>query len=74
MSEPPDDVDLNWIARNLLRLRTAARPLKDDMDVLSAMLRRVDHNQTSFREELRALFDQHRSLRERVAGLEDGAQ
>ena len=44
------------------------------MDVLSAMLRRVDHNQTAFREELRALFDQHRSLRERVAGLEDGAR
>ncbi|MFY9972569.1 MAG: hypothetical protein WBQ45_17085 [Roseiarcus sp.] len=74
MSEPPDNVDLNWIARNLFAVRSDLRSLKDDMDVLSAMLRRVDHNQTAFREELRALFDQHRSLRERVAGLEDGAQ
>ena len=73
MSEPPDNVDLNWIAGNLLALRSDVRALKDDMDVLSAVLRRVDHNQTSFREELRALFDQDRSLRERVAGLEDGA-
>ncbi|MBV8104494.1 MAG: hypothetical protein JO223_07705 [Hyphomicrobiales bacterium] len=73
MSEPPDNVDLNWIAGNLLALRSDVRALKDDMDVLSAVLRRVNHNQTSFREELRALFDQHRSLRERVAGLEDGA-
>ena len=73
MSETPDNVDLNWIARNLLALRGDMRSLKDDVDVLSAMLPRVDHNQTSFREELRALFDQHRSLRERVAGLEGDA-
>ena len=73
MSEPPDNVDLNWIARNVFALRSDVRSLKDDMDVLSAILRRVDHNQTSFCEELPALFDPHR-LRECVAGLEDGAQ
>ena len=61
MSEPPDNVDLNWIARNLFAVRSDLRSLKDDMDVLSAMLRRVDHNRTAFREELRALFDQHRA-------------
>lgn len=74
MSEPPDNVDLNWIARNLLAMRSDIRALTDDMDVLSAMMRGVDHNQSSFREELRALFDPHRVPRERVAGLEEGAR
>ena len=34
MSEPPDNVDLNWIARSLFAVRGDLRSIKGDMDVV----------------------------------------
>jgi hypothetical protein len=68
----PDNVDLKWVARHLLALRGDVRALRDDVDVMAAILRRVDNNQTGYRDELRALFDLHRDLRGRVETIERG--
>ena len=70
MTEVPDHVDLNWIACTLVSMRNDLRTLRDDMDVMSAIVPRIDNNQSAFRDELRALFDLHRSLRTRVEAME----
>ena len=56
MTEVPENVDLNWIARTLVAMRRDTQSLRDDVSVLAAILRRVDNNQAAFREELRALY------------------
>ena len=70
MTEVPDNVDLTWIARNLVAARRDIQSLRDDVNVLAAIPRRVDNNQAAFREELRALFDLHRDLRGRLESIE----
>ena len=70
MTEVPDNVDLNWIARTLVTMRRDTQSLRDDVSVLAAILRRVDNNQVAFREELRALYDLHRDLRARIETIE----
>jgi len=49
----PDNVDLAWIARHVVTLRDELRAntrslqtLRDDVDIMAAILRRVDNNQT----------------------------
>lgn len=68
----PETVDFKWIARHILALHGDVRALRDEVDVMAAILRRVDNNQTSYRDELRALFDLHRNLRGRVENIERG--
>jgi hypothetical protein len=51
-------------------LRDEVRTLRDDVGVMAAILRRVDHNQTAYRDELRTLYELHRDLRERVETIE----
>jgi hypothetical protein len=68
----PEAVDLRWIAQHLVALRVEVRALRDDVEVVAAILRRVDNNQTGYRDELRALFDLHRDLRGRVETIERG--
>jgi len=70
VTEVPDNVDLNWIARTLVTMRRDTQSLRDDVSVLVAILRRVDNNQAAFREELRALYDLHRDLRARIETIE----
>jgi hypothetical protein len=74
ISDVPENVDLNWVARHLVALRREVRrdtqSLRDEIAVLSAIVRRVDNNQTAYRDELRALFDLHRDLRVRLETLE----
>jgi hypothetical protein len=70
MTDIPERVDLNWIARTLVSMRQDLRAVRDDIDVMAAIVRRIDNNQSAFREELRALFDLHRSLRTRVEAIE----
>jgi hypothetical protein len=70
VTEVPDNVDLNWIARTLVAMRRDTQSLRDDVSVLAAILRRVDNNQAAFREELRALYELHRDLRARIETIE----
>ncbi len=44
--------------------------MRDDVDIMSAILRRVDNNQTAYRDELRQLFEMYRDLRTRIEILE----
>jgi hypothetical protein len=53
MTDIPQNVDLSWIARHLVAVRDDIRSLRDDVDIMSAILRRVDNNQTAYRDELR---------------------
>ena len=48
----PETVDFKWIARHILALHGDVRALRDEVDVMAAILRRVDNNQTSYRDEL----------------------
>jgi hypothetical protein len=67
----PDNVDLNWIARTLLAIQREVHSLRDDVTVASAILNRIDSNQTSFVEELRAMRTQQERVRKRVENLEN---
>jgi hypothetical protein len=72
MTDIPQNVDLSWIARHLVAVRDDIRSLRDDVDIMPAILRRVDNNQTAYRDELRTLYDLHRDLRRRVDTIERG--
>jgi len=72
MTDVPDNTDLNWIARTLVAMRRDLQSLRTDVDIVAAILRRVDDNQNAFREEARLLFDMHRDLRSRVDAVERG--
>jgi hypothetical protein len=65
----PENVTLELIFRHQVTMRAELRLLRDDVNVIAAILRRVDNNQTSYRD-VRALFDMHSDLRKLVeAGL-----
>jgi len=70
MTELPDNVDLQWIGRQIIALQRETRGLRDDLGVMAAILRRVENNQTSDRDEWRGLFDAIRHVRGRVETLE----
>ena len=66
MSEPT----IEFIARQQELILREIASLRDDMTVTAAILNRIDHNQSSFIEELRALRQGHERLRSRVDHLE----
>ena len=77
MTEVPDNVDLNWIARTLIGLRDDVRDIKtdlrhvrDDLDVVTMRVIRIDNAVSGLRDQIRALDDLHRELRGRVETLE----
>jgi hypothetical protein len=65
-----ENIDLQWIGRILLSIQRDLQSLRDDMTVTTAILNRIDHNQTNFIEELRAMRVQQERVRSRVAVLE----
>ena len=71
MTDLPENVDLQWIGREILALRRETRGLRDDIGVMAAILRRVENNQTADRDEWRGLFDAIRHLRERIDRVEN---
>jgi hypothetical protein len=70
MTDLPDNVDLQWIGRQIIALQRDVRGLRDDVGVMAAILRRVENNQTSDREEWHGLFNAIRHVRDRVDTLE----
>jgi regulator of replication initiation timing len=70
MADIPDNVDLMWIARKLVVMEHGLQSLRDDVTVVAAVVNRIDNNQSSFVEELRALRTQQAHLRRRVEILE----
>jgi hypothetical protein len=70
VTELPDNIDLQWIGRQIIALQRETRGLRDDIGVMAAILRRVENNQTADRDEWRGLFDAIRHVRGRVETLE----
>jgi hypothetical protein len=65
------DIDLNFIARQLERMLSEQRSLRDDMAVLSAMVMRVDHGVLDMSRELQAIHQLLISMGNRIRKLED---
>ena len=76
MSDNPATLD--FIAEQMRRLQADVRILRDDMDVVAAMVRRLDHsiarldaNQALMLDELRAMHAQQQRTTARVRALEE---
>jgi hypothetical protein len=75
---PDAAVTLEFIAEQLRRVQADMRLVRDDMDVLAAIVRRLDHsiarleaNQALMLDELRAMHGQQQRTASRVRALED---
>jgi hypothetical protein len=71
-------VTLDFLAEQMRRLQGDVRILRDDMDVVAAMVRRLDHpiarletNQALMLDELRAMHAQQQRTVARVRALEE---
>ena len=71
MSETPETIDLNYIGHALRRLTTEVATLRDDLNVLVAIVRRIDNNQDRMLDEVRATHGQYDRLANRVKQLEE---
>jgi hypothetical protein len=76
MSDSP--VTLDFLAAQMRRLQADVRLLRDDMDVVAAMVRRLDHsiarletNQALVLDELRAMHGPQQRTAARVRALEE---
>jgi hypothetical protein len=70
MTEIPDNVDLNWIARRLVAVNDAVNGLRTDVDMLTRIVLRVDNTMDALREDVKSLWLTHSDLRRRVEALE----
>jgi hypothetical protein len=59
-------VTLDFIAAQLQRVLSEIRILRDDVDVLAAIVRRLDNNQALMLDELRAMQQQRTAARVRA--------
>ncbi len=73
MSDSPSEptIDLGYIGRALQRLTSEVASLRDDMNVLTAIVQRLDNSHGRMLEELRAMPRPHSRLNERVRQLEE---
>ena len=70
--ERGEAVDLAYIGRALQRLINEVASLRDDTNVLTAIVARLDNSHTRLLEEIRATHSQISRLANRVRQLEDG--
>lgn len=69
--EHGDAVDLAYIGRSLQRLTVEVASLRDDMQVLTAIVHRLDNSHTRLLDEVRATHSQIARLANRVRELEN---
>ncbi len=69
--EHGDTVDLAYIGRSLQRLTVEVASLHDDMQVLTAIVHRLDNSRTRLLDEVRATHSQIARLANRVPELEN---
>jgi hypothetical protein len=77
MCDIRDNVDLNWIARTLVALRTDVsdlkhdmRALREDLGALTMRVIRMDNELHALGDDARTLFELHGGPRGRVEALE----
>lgn len=81
VADIPDNGTLEWLARHLIEFRQETRTrldglernlqrLHDDFGISAAILRRVDHGQDAYREDIRTLFEAVGGLRSRIDAVE----
>ena len=70
MTELPENVTLDWLARQFLAPRDDMRALRTDMDMLIRLVTRVDHTLDAVREDIRSLWSQNGDLRRRIEAFE----
>ncbi|MBV8889042.1 MAG: hypothetical protein JO305_05170 [Alphaproteobacteria bacterium] len=75
---PEQSITLEFLGEQMRRLQADVRLLRDDMDVLAAIVRRLDHsigrletNQALMLDELRAMHAQHQRTAARVRSIEE---
>ena len=66
-------VDLAYVGRALQRLTSEVASLRDDMNVLTAIVQRLDNSQGRILEEIRAMHRQPSRFGERLRQLEGQA-
>jgi predicted nucleic acid-binding Zn-ribbon protein len=70
VTDIPDNVDLQWIARHLVELRDDLRAMRDDLNVIAWSVVRIDRNLEQLRNETQRLWLEFGDLRRRVERLE----
>lgn len=71
--EASNPVDLNFLALQMQRLTTEVASMRDDIQVLTAIVLRLDGGQTAILQELRATHTQIQRMNDRVRKLEAAA-
>jgi hypothetical protein len=71
MSDVPETPDLAFIGHQLGRLINEVATLRDDMNVMAAIVRRIDNGQERMLEEIRAMHAQHNRFGSRLRALEE---
>lgn len=69
MSDEPT-IDLNYIGRSLDRLVTEVGTLRDDVNVLAAIVHRLDNSHARLLTEVRAIHAQQGRMAHRIEKLE----
>jgi hypothetical protein len=70
MTEPPENVTLDWLGRQFTAQRDDLRALRTDMDMLIRLVTRVDRTLYAVREDIRSPWSQNGDLRRRIESLE----
>jgi hypothetical protein len=82
MTDIPDNVDLQWLARHLVEfrqetrdevasMRADIRTMRSDMDILIRSVIRLDHTVDAMREDVKTLWLSQGDLRRRIEALEE---
>jgi hypothetical protein len=71
MSDTPEQPDLAFIGHQLARLINDVATLRDDVNVMAAIVRRIDNGQERMLDEIRAMHAQHNRIASRVRALEE---
>jgi nicotinic acid phosphoribosyltransferase len=70
MTDIPDNVDLNWIARHLTAIEASVNGLRTDVDMLTRIVLRVDSTLDALRADVKSLWLSQGDLRRRLEALE----
>ena len=75
MSDLPETVTLEWIARHLVEFRDETRgelrALRRDVDMLTRIVLRLDNTVDALREDIKSLWLGQGDLRRRIEALEE---